>query len=79
MGFLKSLGETADKVALSVTNTMADSRSYHSDGPDCVAASSAPRNSKGQRDPPPRISKMTWAETLEAEKAAKEKQAALGK
>ncbi|KAK1641472.1 hypothetical protein BDP81DRAFT_134048 [Colletotrichum phormii] len=79
MGFLKTLGEKADKVALSITNTMADSRSYYSGGPDCVAAESVPRDSKGQRDPPPRISKMTWAETLEVEKAAKEKQADLVK
>lgn len=50
----------------------------HSDSVDGVATN-VPRPSKGQREPPPRVSKMTWQETLDAQKAAKEKEEGLVK
>lgn len=34
-------------------------------------------SSKGRQEPPPRVSKMTWQETLDAQKAAKEKEEGL--
>ncbi|OHW99284.1 hypothetical protein CSPAE12_01985 [Colletotrichum incanum] len=77
MGFLRTLGDKADKFAMYATNAAATSRASYSGGVDCVTTEGIPRPSKGQREPPPRESKMTWKETLEAEKAAKEKEGSL--
>ncbi|WQF89411.1 hypothetical protein CDEST_14425 [Colletotrichum destructivum] len=81
MGFLRTLGDKADRFMLHATNAAALSRASNTGGVDCVPAEGLPPRSKGngQSQPPPRQSKMTWEETLAAEKAAKEKEAALDK
>ncbi|WYZ45679.1 hypothetical protein EsH8_VIII_000995 [Colletotrichum jinshuiense] len=77
MGFLRRVGDKADKFAMHVVTATAIGRASHSGTVDGVTTEGIPLPSKGQREPPPRVSKMTWKETLEAEKAAKEKEASL--
>ncbi|GKT71494.1 hypothetical protein ColTof4_03917 [Colletotrichum tofieldiae] len=57
-----------------MTVVTATSRASYAGGVDCVTTEGIPRPSKGQREPPPRESKLTWKETLEQEKAAKKKE-----
>ncbi|TDZ18225.1 hypothetical protein Cob_v008837 [Colletotrichum orbiculare MAFF 240422] len=66
--FLRSIGHGADKTALFLTNAAAANRATMSGSVDGVV-DGVPRPSKGQREPPPRVSKMTWAETLAAKEA----------
>ncbi|KAK1991476.1 hypothetical protein LX36DRAFT_619196 [Colletotrichum falcatum] len=81
MGFFQSLGNMADRFAMHAVNSAAMGRASHADGVDCVPADGSllPSKGKGTRQPPPRVSKMTWKETLEAEKAAREKENTLAK
>ncbi|KAK2037577.1 hypothetical protein LZ31DRAFT_560308 [Colletotrichum somersetense] len=81
MGFFQSLGNMADRFAMHAVNSAAMSRASYADGVDCVPADGMilPSKGKGKSEPPPRVSKMTWKETLEAEKAAKEKEQSLAK
>ncbi|KAK2009156.1 hypothetical protein LZ32DRAFT_650076 [Colletotrichum eremochloae] len=76
MGFFQSLSNMADRFAMHAVNSAAMGRASHADGVDCVPADGylLPSKGKGKSEPPPRVSKMTWKETLEAEKAAKERE-----
>ncbi|KAL0938076.1 uncharacterized protein CTRU02_207807 [Colletotrichum truncatum] len=72
MGFVKKVGGALDTAAMYTVNAVASSAPY-TDGVVTNVPADIPGSIKGKSEPPPRISKMTWQETLEAEKAAKEK------
>ncbi|KAF9871972.1 hypothetical protein CkaCkLH20_10604 [Colletotrichum karsti] len=69
----RSCLDALDKVALHTVNAVAINAPNNAG----VVVGDLPSGhmpSKSKRDPPPRVSKKTWAETLEEEKAAKEKE-----
>ncbi|KAL0943575.1 uncharacterized protein CTRU02_201462 [Colletotrichum truncatum] len=73
MGFGRSCLDVLDKVAVHTINAVAMNAPNNA-GVVVGDLPSGHRPSKNKRDPPPRMSKKTWAETLEEEKAAKEKE-----
>ncbi|KAF6822952.1 hypothetical protein CPLU01_11705 [Colletotrichum plurivorum] len=76
MGLIQKVGHVADKVAMSMVNSTAMGDTWYKDSINTVSPT-ASGSSKGRQEPPPRVSKMTWQETLDAQKAAKEKEEGL--